>query len=57
MKKIREEKYDYSRLLKYYKRKLVDYEVMKEISGVKSKGVYTSKYDIKKIQQRITISA
>ena len=57
MKKIREDKYDYSRLIKYYKRKLVDYEVMKEISGVKSQGVYTSKQDIKKIYEKITISA
>lgn len=57
MKKIREEKYDYSRLLKYYKRKLVDYEVMREISGVKSIGTYTSKDDIKKIHEKITISA
>lgn len=48
MKKIREDKYDYSRLIKYYKRKLVDYEVMKEISGVKSQGTYTSKEDNKK---------
>ena len=51
MKKIREEKYDYSRLLKYYKRKLVDYEVMKEISGVKSERSYTSKDDIKKMYE------
>ena len=57
MKKIREDKYDYSRLIKYYKRKLVDYEVMKEISGVKSQGTYTSKEDIKKIYEKITISA
>lgn len=57
MKKIREEKYDYSRLLKYYKRKLVDYEVMKEISGVKSEGSYTSKDDIKKMYEKVTISA
>lgn len=57
MKKIREDKYDYSRLVKYYKRKLVDYEVMKEISGVKSEGAYTSKEDIKKIYEKITMSA
>ena len=57
MKKIREDKYDYSRLVKYYKRKLVDYEVMKEISGVKSEGSYTSKDDIKKIYEKVTISA
>lgn len=57
MKKIREDKYDYSRLIKYYKRKLVDYDVMKEIAGVKSIGVYTSKQNIKEIYEKITISA
>ena len=31
--KIQKEKTDYSRLSKYYKRKLVDYGVMKEIKG------------------------
>ena len=34
MRKIEEEKTDYSRLIKYYKRKLVDYGVMKEIKGI-----------------------
>ena len=57
MKKIREDKYDYSRLVKYYKRKLVDYEVMKQISGVKSEESYTSKDDIKKMYEKVTISA
>lgn len=41
MKKIQGEKYDYTKLVKYYKRKLVDYEVMKQISGFKSVGAYT----------------
>lgn len=36
LKKISEEKNDYSRLTKYYKRKLVDYGVMKEIKLVTS---------------------
>ena len=40
MKKIDKEKFDYSKLIKYYKRKLVDYEVMKEIQGCISKGNY-----------------
>ena len=31
IKKVNEEKIDYSKLIKYYKRKLVDYGVMKEI--------------------------
>ncbi|MCI9063395.1 MAG: hypothetical protein HFJ17_02165 [Clostridia bacterium] len=55
--KIKDEKYDYSKLLKYYKRKLVDYGAMMQISGVKSIGKYTSKQDIKKIHEKITISA
>ena len=31
IKNIQNEKIDYTRLIKYYKRKLVDYGVMKEI--------------------------
>ena len=34
--KIKEEKFDYSKLAKYYKRKLVDYGAMKEIQGYKT---------------------
>ena len=41
MKKLVKEKYDYSKLIKYYKRKLVDYGAMKEIQGFKSIGNYT----------------
>ena len=33
IKKVREDKIDYSKLVKYYKRKLVDYDVMKEIKS------------------------
>ena len=40
LKKIRKEKFDYTKLIKYYKRKLVDYEVMKEIRSFKSFGKY-----------------
>lgn len=40
IKKIVNEKYDYSNLKKYYKRKLVDYDAMKEIGGFNSKGKY-----------------
>ncbi len=36
IRKIGEEKTDYSRLIKYYKRKLVDYGVMKEIKECKT---------------------
>ena len=44
-KKIEEEKFDYSKLLKYYKRKLVDYGAMKEIVGFKSEGKYIKNKD------------
>ena len=40
MKKIEKEKYDYSKLVKYYKRKLVDYGAMREIQGFISRGQY-----------------
>ena len=40
MKKIVKEKFDYSNLKKYYKRKLVDYGAMKEILGFYSEGKY-----------------
>ena len=36
--KIQKEKYDYSRLIKYYKRRLVDYGVMRQIGGFISEG-------------------
>ena len=39
LKKIRNDKTDYSRLIKYYKRKLVDYGVMKEIRKAKTQNV------------------
>lgn len=57
MKSIRNDKYDYSRLIKYYKRKLVDYEVMKELEGFKSEGHYKSKIKAKDIAQRKALSA
>ena len=44
MKKLGKEKIDYSKILKYYKRKLVDYGVMKEIRNYcKLEGQYTKK--------------
>ena len=57
MKKIRKEKYDYTRLIKYYKRKLVDYGVMKEITGVKSENTYTSSQDIRTISEKVNLTA
>ena len=57
MEKIRKEKYDYSRLIKYYKRKLVDYDAMREISGVKSQGTYLSKIKAKDILQKVNLTA
>ena len=41
MKKLQEGKTDYTKILKYYKRKLVDYGVMKQIkNSYKSEGTY-----------------
>ena len=36
IKKIKEEKFDHTQLIKYYKRKLVDYDAMKEIQGYRT---------------------
>ncbi|MBR0427232.1 MAG: hypothetical protein IJK18_03430 [Clostridia bacterium] len=47
MTKIQDTKYDYSGLIKYYKRKLVDYGAMKQIDSFKSEGKYSSKMKIK----------
>lgn len=49
LKKIRNDKTDYSRLIKYYKRKLVDYGVMKEIRKDKKQNV---KYFGKRIKEQ-----
>ena len=54
LKKIRNEKYDYTKLIKYYKRKLVDYGAMKEISGYKTEGEYTSNQKIRELYERVT---
>ena len=43
MKKLKNEKTDYSKIMKYYKRKLVDYDAMKEIKSFKSEGKYIKK--------------
>lgn len=50
--KISNEKYDYSGLMKYYKRKLVDYGAMKELEGAKSEGRYSSKIKIKDFMEK-----
>ena len=48
MRKIEDSKTDYSKLLKYYKRKLIDYGAMREIkNSFKSEGKYVKK--IKKV--------
>ena len=49
LKKIRNDKTHYSRLIKYYKRKLVDYGVMKEIRKAKKQNV---KYFGKRIKEQ-----
>lgn len=43
MTKIKNEKFDYSKLTKYYKRKLVDYGAMRQIQGFVSNGNYLKK--------------
>lgn len=57
LKKVRIEKYDYSRLIKYYKRKLVDFGVMKEIAGVKSDKSYKSKQNLKELSHKLNLIA
>ena len=53
MKKIRNEKVDYTKLIKYYKRKLVDYDAMRTIKNdYKSYGTY--KGIIKKKDNRVS---
>ena len=48
IKQVRKEKYDYTRLIKYYKRKLIDYGAMKEIRGYTSTGKYNKVKSISK---------
>ena len=43
IKKISREKCDYTNLEKYYKRKLIDYGVMKQIQGFKTDRKYENK--------------
>ena len=50
IKRIKQDKTDYSRLVKYYKRKLVDYGVMKEI---KSHRTQQEKYTRHKLSKRM----
>ena len=50
MKKLNSEKIDYSKLIKYYKRKLVDYGVMRELSGFV---IQNQKYIRHKISDRL----
>ena len=50
IKKIENEKFDYSKLIKYYKRKMVDYGVMKEIQNFVSRGNYKKKKTIDQME-------
>ena len=54
MRKIEKEKCDYSKLIKYYKRKLVDYGVMREIQGCTTKGQYKK---MKNINNQVEVGA
>ena len=49
-KKIQKEKFDYSKLIKYYKRKLVDYGIIKEIQGCVSKGTYKKQKKLDQVE-------
>ena len=57
IKKIKGETYDYSRLIKYYKRKLVDYDVMKEIKGAKTIANHKSKQKIDNFVRTVDLTA
>ena len=57
MTKLKNDTYDYSKLIKYYKRRLVDYNAIREINGVKSEGKYTSKIKVKNIAEKKDLSA
>ena len=50
IKKIQKEKFDYSKLIKYYKRKLVDYGIIKEIQGCVSKGTYKKQKKLDQVE-------
>ncbi len=52
IKKIKNETFDYTKLLRYYKRKLVDYGAMRELKGFASYGDYTSDIDLRNLQER-----
>ncbi len=54
---IRNGKYDYTGLIKYYKRKLVDYGAMRELEGAKSEGKYRSKIKIKDFVEKKNLTA
>jgi len=57
MEKIKNDKYDYTGLIKYYKRRLVDYGIMKEITGFNSQGKYISKIKIKDFIENKNLTA
>ncbi len=57
LEKIKTDKYDYTGLIKYYKRKLVDYGAMKEIQGHNSEGKYFSKTKLKDFIENRNLTA
>ena len=57
IEKIKNDKYDYTGLIKYYKRRLVDYGAMKEITGYNSKGKYISKIKVKDFIENKNLTA
>ena len=56
MRKLEEEKTDYSKLIKYYKRRLVDYGVMKELKEIRKENKkYTKSKESIKIKELINL--
>ena len=54
IEKIRKDKRDYSNLIKYYHRKLIDYGVMKEIKSVRTENKKYSRVNKRKVKELIS---
>lgn len=54
IEKVRKDKRDYSNLIKYYHRKLIDYGVMKEIKSVRTENKKYSRVNKRKVKELIS---
>ena len=54
IEKVRKDKRDYSNLIKYYHRKLIDYGVMKEIKSVRTENKRYSRVNKRKVKELIS---